>query len=79
MSTTAPIYKKSDETDCSNYRGISLVSTSYNIFFPISFSQGYVYIQMKLLRIINVVFNITDQLLTRFLHLSDAEEKMGIQ
>jgi hypothetical protein len=34
---------------------------------------------MKLLGIINVGFDTTDQLLIRFLHSSDTGEKMGIK
>jgi hypothetical protein len=38
-SVIVPIYKKGDETNCSNYRGISPLSTTYKIF-PNIFCQG---------------------------------------
>jgi hypothetical protein len=34
-----PVYKKDDKTDCSNYRGISLQSTSYKVVSNVLPSQ----------------------------------------
>jgi hypothetical protein len=37
-SIIVPIHKTADKTDCNNYRGISLLSTSYNILSNILLS-----------------------------------------
>jgi hypothetical protein len=38
-SIVVPIHKKGEKTDCSNYRGISLLSTSYKILSNILLSR----------------------------------------
>jgi hypothetical protein len=40
-----PIYKKGDETDCSYYRGMSLMSSTYKILSSILLSSLTPYVQ----------------------------------
>jgi hypothetical protein len=39
VSIIVPIHKTGDKTDCNNYRGISLLSTSYTILLNILLSR----------------------------------------
>jgi hypothetical protein len=43
-SIIVPTHKKGDKTDCNNYRGISLLSTSYKIVLNILLSRLSPYI-----------------------------------
>jgi hypothetical protein len=43
-SVIVPVYKKGDQTDCNNYRGISLLSTSYKILSDVLLSRLSEYI-----------------------------------
>jgi hypothetical protein len=43
-SIIVPVHKKGDKTECSNYRGISLLSTSYNILSNVLLSRLSLYV-----------------------------------
>jgi hypothetical protein len=43
-SLIVPLHKKGNKTDCSNYHGISLLSTSYKIVSNIHLSRLNIYI-----------------------------------
>jgi hypothetical protein len=78
-SIIVPIYKKGDKTDCSNYRGISLLSTSYKIVYNILLSRLSPYVD-EIIRNHQCGFrcnrSTTNQI---FLHSLDTGEKMGVQ
>ena len=44
-SIIAPVHKKGDKTDCNNYRGISLLPTTYNILSNILLSRLIPYVK----------------------------------
>ena len=62
-SIIVPIYQKGDKTDCGNYRGISLVSTTYKIVSNILLSRLTPYAEEITGDIIMVDFDETGQLL----------------
>jgi len=61
-SIILPIYKKGDKTGCSNYRGISLLPTTYKIISNIMLSRLIPYSE-EIIGIINVDFDATGQLM----------------
>jgi hypothetical protein len=67
------IYKKDDKTDCSNYRGISLLPTSYKMLSNILFSKLSPHVD----KIIgdSLGFDVIDQLLIRFFCICQILEK----
>ena len=64
-SITVPINKKGDKTDCNNYRGISLLPTTYNILSNILLSRLIPHAK-KFIWIINVAFDATGRLLIMY-------------
>jgi hypothetical protein len=64
-SIVMPIHKKGDKIDCTNYQGVSLLSNSYKIYSTF-FCLGWFRMQMKLLGIINVDFDVIGQRRIRF-------------
>jgi hypothetical protein len=64
-SSIVPICKKGHETDCNNYRGISLLSTAYKILSNI-LPARLTTVSVKLLGTISVVSVVTDLLRIRF-------------
>jgi len=55
-SIIVPMHKKGDKTHCNNYRGISLLSTTYKILSNILLTR-LIHMQRKLFGIINVDSN----------------------
>jgi hypothetical protein len=64
-SIIVPVHKKGDKTDCNNYRGISLLPTTYKILSNILFSMLSPPIE-EITGDHCVGFDITGQLLIRF-------------
>jgi len=61
-SIIVPIHKKGDKTDCNNYRGISLLPTTYKILSNNLLSRLIPYVK-EINGIVNVAFDATGRLL----------------
>jgi hypothetical protein len=78
-SIKVPIHKKGDKTDCNNYRGISLLPTTYKLLSNILLSNLIPY-AWKLWGIINVDSDAIGQLLIIYSVLVNfLKIKMGTQ
>jgi hypothetical protein len=77
-SITVPIHKKGDKTDCNNYRGISLLSTSYKMLSNILLSRLSPYID-EIIEDHQCGFRRNRSTTDQILHSSHTGEKMGIQ
>ena len=75
-SIIVPIHKKVDETDCNNYRGISLLPTTYKILSNILLSRLIPYAK-KLSGIINAAFDATGRLLIMYSAFAKCLRKNG--
>jgi hypothetical protein len=59
-----PIYKKGNKADCSNYRGISILSTTHNILSNSIFQMSRLPPSAgEIIGIISVTFDVTGQLM----------------
>jgi len=77
-SIILPIYKNGDKTGCSNYRGLSLLSTKYKILSNILLSRLAPYAE-EIIGIINVDFDATANYSSYITHSSKSSEEMGIK
>jgi len=75
-SIMVPIYKWGNKTDCSNYRGISLLPSMYKILSSILLSRLTSYAE-EIMGTINVDFNTTGQLLIIYFAFIKYLRKIG--
>jgi hypothetical protein len=75
-SNIVPVYKKGDKTDCINYRGISVLSTTYNILSNILLSRLSPYAD-EITKDHQCEFQHNRPTTDSILHSSDTGEKNG--